>query len=189
IPRPAAPDEPAAYRLPARPPRPADRSVPGYSDTPARRQSGRHPFPGSGNRRTRVACPFGPWGWAAPHSTHSHSAGIAAGLGAHTTPRDATAGHGVDSPAIAPGPPPPPQVPQSRAPEWGPPPPGGRQRSTRPAAAAEAAPAAPAGEVAAVLGGSCQRPPCPYTQDVLTSPRPHCDPRPACPCGSPRPPA
>src|SRR6266852_4286011 len=94
-------------------------------------------------------------------STQSHSAGIAAGLGAQTTPRDATAGHGVDAPAIAPGPPPPPQVPQSRAPGWGTTLPGGRQRSTRPAAAAEAVPAAPAGEVAAVLGGSCQRPPCP----------------------------
>jgi len=55
------------------------------------------------------------------------------------------------------------------------------------AVADEAVLAAPAGEVAAVPGASCQRPPCPDTQEAFTSPRPHGDPRPACPCASPRP--
>src|SRR5262249_60631203 len=122
------------------------------------------------------------------HNRHHRSTGSAAGLVANTPPRAATAEHGVDSPAIAPGPSPPPQARQSRAPKWGTTPPGGRQRSTRPAAAAETVSAAHAGEGAKALGGSCQRPPCPYTQEVLTSPIPHCDPRLACPCASPRPP-
>src|SRR4030095_3938293 len=105
----------------------------------------------------------------ASHTRHSHSAGIAACLGANTTPRDATAGHGVDSPAIAPGPPPPPQARQSRAPEWGTTPPGGRQRSTRPSAAEEAVPAAHAGEGAKALGGACPTPPRPHKQECVTS--------------------